>query len=91
MVAKGEQATALVEQTQAQQLMINAKRKYYKIMNEIKRVNDRRKASLDVKDAAEATLAAVKTDQKIAELLSESAAALASGHADAGEKRHRVR
>ena len=86
LVAKGEQATALVEQTQAQQLMINAKRKYYKIMNEIKRVNDKRKASLDVKDAAEAKLAAVETEQKIAELMSESAAALASAHAEAGEK-----
>jgi len=86
LVAKGEQATAKVEETQAKMLMTSAKRKYYKIMNEIKRVNAKRKASLAVLDAAEAKQAAVETEGKIAELMSESAAALASSHAEQGEK-----
>ena len=86
LVAKGEQATARVEETQGKMLMMDAKRKYYKIMNEIKRVNAKRKQSLQIADAAEAKKAAVETEGKIAELMSESAAALASSHAEQGEK-----
>jgi hypothetical protein len=67
-------------------LMMDSKRKYYKIMAEIKRVNDKRKQSLEVADAAEAKKAAVETEGKIAELMAESAAALASSHAEQGEK-----
>lgn len=48
LVAKGEQSTARVEETQAKMLMISAKRKYNKIMSEIKRVNAKRKSSLQV-------------------------------------------
>jgi len=86
LVEKGEQATARVEETQAKMLMVSAKRKYYKIMNEIKRVNAKRKTSLQVADAAEAKKAAVETEGKIAELMSESSAALAGAHAEQGEK-----
>ena len=67
-------------------LMMDAKRKYYKIMAEIKRVNEKRKQSLEVADAAEAKKAAVETEGKIAELMAESSAALASSHAEQGEK-----
>mmetsp|Transcript_10804 Transcript_10804/g.17065 ORF Transcript_10804/g.17065 Transcript_10804/m.17065 type:complete len:659 (+) Transcript_10804:67-2043(+) len=86
LVEKGEQATARVEETQAKMLMVSAKRKYNKIMSEIKRVTAERKASLQVANAAEAKTAAVETEGKIAELMSASAAALAGAHAEAGEK-----
>ena len=48
LVAKGEQSTARVEETQAKMLMVSAKRKYNKIMSEIKRVNAKRTSSLQV-------------------------------------------
>jgi len=86
LVAKGEQSTARVEETQSKMLMTSAQRKYNKIMAEIKRVNAKRKSSLQVLDAAEAKKAAVETEGKIAELMSESSAALASSHAEQGEK-----
>jgi hypothetical protein len=69
LVEKGEESTARVEETQSKMLMMSAQRKYNKIMAEIKRVNEKRKSSLQVLDAAEAKKAAVETEGKIAELV----------------------
>ena len=86
LAAKGEQAMSTVQETQAKMLMTSAKLKYWKIMSEIKRVVAVRKKSIQVENAAQAKLAAVETEGKISELMSESAAALASARAEAGEK-----
>jgi len=65
LVEKGEQATARVEETQAKMLMVSAKRKYNKIMSEIKRVTAERKASLQVGCSCESVYVVMQDRRRV--------------------------